>query len=237
MQAAAALQANRDSRSRNAVARPLAHRAHRCARAAHARRNAGAHGPHRRSRIAARALPGTRAGLRRGAPPLRDGVASREQAGRVARRSRRAACEGSRERRLPQSASAVVLCRTGDYDAAIPCTKRLVREYPHQARLWLSYGHALKTAGHTARAIEAYREAARLEPRLRRCVVEPGEPQDLPLHARGPRDDPRAARAQRAHARTTACTWTSRSARRWRTRANTPRPSNITVAATRSASR
>ena len=61
---------------------------------------------------------------------------------------------------------AVVLCRTGDYDAAIPVYEALVREYPHQARLWLSYGHALKTAGHTARAIEAYREAARLEPRF-----------------------------------------------------------------------
>jgi predicted Zn-dependent protease len=61
---------------------------------------------------------------------------------------------------------AVVLCRTGDYEAAIPVYEALVREYPHQARLWLSFGHALKTAGHSTRAIEAYREAARLEPRF-----------------------------------------------------------------------
>ncbi|KGQ19657.1 Sulfotransferase [Lysobacter dokdonensis DS-58] len=61
---------------------------------------------------------------------------------------------------------AVVLCRVGDYDAAIPVYDALVREYPHQPRLWLSFGHALKTAGHTARAIAAYREAARIEPRF-----------------------------------------------------------------------
>ncbi|MGO4551827.1 sulfotransferase [Lysobacter sp. 2RAF19] len=61
---------------------------------------------------------------------------------------------------------AVVLCRTGDYEAALPVYEALVREYPHQARLWLSFGHALKTAGHSARAIEAYREAARIEPRF-----------------------------------------------------------------------
>ena len=61
---------------------------------------------------------------------------------------------------------AVVLCRTGDYDSALELYDALVREYPHQARLWLSYGHALKTAGQTARAIDAYKQAAKLEPRF-----------------------------------------------------------------------
>jgi tetratricopeptide (TPR) repeat protein len=59
---------------------------------------------------------------------------------------------------------AVVLCRTGDYDTAIDLYDALSHEYPHNARLWLSFGHALKTAGHTARAIEAYRRAATLDP-------------------------------------------------------------------------
>jgi predicted Zn-dependent protease len=59
---------------------------------------------------------------------------------------------------------AVVLCRTGAYEDAIALYEGLVREYPQHARLWLSFGHALKTAGHAARAIEAYRRAAAIEP-------------------------------------------------------------------------
>lgn len=59
---------------------------------------------------------------------------------------------------------AVVLCRTCDYDAAIVLYEGIVAAYPEQPRLWLSFGHALKTAGHTARAIEAYRKAVALDP-------------------------------------------------------------------------
>ena len=59
---------------------------------------------------------------------------------------------------------AVVLCRTGDYDTAIGLYDALSREYPHNAKLWLGFGHALKTAGQSARAIEAYRRAATLDP-------------------------------------------------------------------------
>jgi predicted Zn-dependent protease len=59
---------------------------------------------------------------------------------------------------------AVVLCRTGDYDTALELYDGLSREYPHNARLWLSYGHALKTAGHSGRAIDAYRRAAAIDP-------------------------------------------------------------------------
>ncbi|BCT91334.1 hypothetical protein LYSHEL_03580 [Lysobacter helvus] len=59
---------------------------------------------------------------------------------------------------------AVVQCRTGDYDSAIALYEGLSKEYPRHARLWLSYGHALKTAGRTTDAIDAYRRAAALEP-------------------------------------------------------------------------
>ena len=59
---------------------------------------------------------------------------------------------------------AVVSSRTGDYDQAIALYEGLLHEYPEHARLWLSYGHALKTAGHTARAIAAYRQAATIDP-------------------------------------------------------------------------
>ena len=42
---------------------------------------------------------------------------------------------------------AVALCHTGDYEPAIDIYAELLREHPQQAPIWLSYGHALKTAG------------------------------------------------------------------------------------------
>ena len=59
---------------------------------------------------------------------------------------------------------AVVLCRLGDYAPAIAIYDGLVARYPHQAKLWLSLGHALKTEGERERAIAAYRRAIALEP-------------------------------------------------------------------------
>ena len=52
---------------------------------------------------------------------------------------------------------AAVLCRTGDYEPAIAIYDGLLAEHPEQAQVWLSLGHALKTAGHTERAISAFR--------------------------------------------------------------------------------
>ena len=51
---------------------------------------------------------------------------------------------------------AVALCHTGDYVTAIGLYDELLRQYAQQAPLWLSYGHALKTAGQSERAIAAY---------------------------------------------------------------------------------
>ncbi len=65
-----------------------------------------------------------------------------------------------------------------------------------QAKIWLSYGHALKTAGRQQDSIAAYRKSIELAPRPRRGLVEPREPEDVPLHAGRPRRDARAARAQ-----------------------------------------
>ncbi|WP_426663771.1 tetratricopeptide repeat-containing sulfotransferase family protein [Rhodanobacter aciditrophus] len=59
---------------------------------------------------------------------------------------------------------AVVLCRTGDYRTAIDLYAGLLDEHPDNASAWMSYGHALKTAGLTDRAIEAYRRALGLMP-------------------------------------------------------------------------
>ena len=59
---------------------------------------------------------------------------------------------------------AVILCRIGDYEPAIAIYAGLLREYPNHAKIWLSNGHALKTAGHQEKAIQAYRRSIGLEP-------------------------------------------------------------------------
>ena len=59
---------------------------------------------------------------------------------------------------------AVILCRIGDYAPAIEIYQRILAEYPRHARIWMSYGHALKTAGFQDRAVEAYRRSIVLEP-------------------------------------------------------------------------
>jgi tetratricopeptide (TPR) repeat protein len=59
---------------------------------------------------------------------------------------------------------AAVLCRIGDYEPAIRIYAELLEHYPRNAKVWVSHGHALKTAGHTERAIAAYRHGLELEP-------------------------------------------------------------------------
>ncbi|MFI4959812.1 MAG: sulfotransferase, partial [Lysobacterales bacterium] len=59
---------------------------------------------------------------------------------------------------------AAVLCRIGDYEPAIRIYTDLLEHYPRNAKVWVSYGHALKTAGHGDRAIDAYRQSLQLEP-------------------------------------------------------------------------
>jgi tetratricopeptide (TPR) repeat protein len=58
---------------------------------------------------------------------------------------------------------AVVLCRIGEYAPAIEIYARILDEYPRHAKIWLSYGHALKTAGHQERSIEAYRQCIAID--------------------------------------------------------------------------
>ena len=59
---------------------------------------------------------------------------------------------------------AVGLCHTGDYGTAIGIYDALLREFPRHAPTWLSYGHALKTAGHQERSIAAYLKCIALDP-------------------------------------------------------------------------
>ena len=61
---------------------------------------------------------------------------------------------------------AAVLAGIGEYARATEIYVGVLKEYPGQARIWLSYGHALKTAGQVPEGIGAYRRALELDPRL-----------------------------------------------------------------------
>ena len=61
---------------------------------------------------------------------------------------------------------AAVLAGIGEYARAIEIYVAVLKEYPSQARIWLSYGHALKTAGQVPEGISAYRRALELDRRL-----------------------------------------------------------------------
>ncbi|WP_129775177.1 tetratricopeptide repeat-containing sulfotransferase family protein [Peristeroidobacter soli] len=61
---------------------------------------------------------------------------------------------------------AAVLGRVGDYDRALKIYAGVVKEYPSNAKVWMSYGHALKTAGRQGECVTTYRRAIELSPQL-----------------------------------------------------------------------
>ncbi|MGH8311299.1 MAG: sulfotransferase, partial [Steroidobacteraceae bacterium] len=61
---------------------------------------------------------------------------------------------------------AAILARIGEYDRSIEIYAGVLAEYPHQAKAWMSYGHALKTAGHQNDCVNAYRKCIALMPSL-----------------------------------------------------------------------
>ncbi|HET7809991.1 MAG TPA: sulfotransferase [Steroidobacteraceae bacterium] len=61
---------------------------------------------------------------------------------------------------------ATVHGRIGDYEESIRLYRAVLRDYPRQPKVWMSLGHALKTANHNAEAIEAYRRCIGLAPEL-----------------------------------------------------------------------
>ncbi len=62
--------------------------------------------------------------------------------------------------------AASLAARLGDMARAIGIYEGVLREYPRQPKLWMSYGHTLKTAGRSADAIDAYRRCLGLAPHL-----------------------------------------------------------------------
>lgn len=61
---------------------------------------------------------------------------------------------------------AVILVRIGELERALALFAGLVESHPDEPEIWLSYGHALATAGRDAQAVTAYRRAAALTPQL-----------------------------------------------------------------------
>ena len=59
---------------------------------------------------------------------------------------------------------AVVLGRIGDYERALPIYEEVLRAQPEHPKIWMSYGHSLKTAGRQDDGVRAYRRTVELEP-------------------------------------------------------------------------
>ena len=59
---------------------------------------------------------------------------------------------------------AAILCRLGDYAEGIALYAGLLEQFLDNARVWMSQGHALKTAGRQDEAIAAYRRSLALDP-------------------------------------------------------------------------
>src|SRR5450631_3207575 len=60
---------------------------------------------------------------------------------------------------------AVVLANIGDFQESLDIYADVLAKHPDQARIWMSYGHALATAGRQAESIAAYRRCIALTPR------------------------------------------------------------------------
>jgi len=61
---------------------------------------------------------------------------------------------------------AAALGRIGEYEAAIRLYASVVKDQPRQPKVWMSYGHALKTVGRQAEAVDAYRRCVALAPQF-----------------------------------------------------------------------
>ncbi|MEQ1930299.1 MAG: sulfotransferase [Parvularculaceae bacterium] len=64
------------------------------------------------------------------------------------------------------SLRAAALVRIGEYDEALKSYDAVLAQLPGNARIWMSYGHALKTVARQPEAISAYERAIGLAPSL-----------------------------------------------------------------------
>jgi len=61
---------------------------------------------------------------------------------------------------------AAILVRIGEYQQSIEIYEAVLGDYPQQPKIWMSYGHALKTKGREDDSIAAYRKSIELLPTL-----------------------------------------------------------------------
>ncbi len=65
-----------------------------------------------------------------------------------------------------ESLKAAALGRIGGYEEAVGLYRQLTARLPTHAKLWMSYGHMLKTVGDQDGSVSAYRKALDVEPTL-----------------------------------------------------------------------
>jgi predicted Zn-dependent protease len=61
---------------------------------------------------------------------------------------------------------AAILANMGEYAGSIEVYETVLREHPQQPKIWMSYGHALKTARGQQASVAAYRRAIEMDPTL-----------------------------------------------------------------------
>jgi tetratricopeptide (TPR) repeat protein len=61
---------------------------------------------------------------------------------------------------------AAVLANLGDYADSIQVYENVLRDFPLQPKVWMSLGHALRTAGRLSEGVAAYRRAIDMDPVL-----------------------------------------------------------------------
>lgn len=72
---------------------------------------------------------------------------------------------GDPDNAVHRNLKAAALGRVGGYEEAIALYEEVLKHYP-QPKIWMSYGHVLKTVGRQADAIGAYRQALTITPGL-----------------------------------------------------------------------
>jgi predicted Zn-dependent protease len=74
----------------------------------------------------------------------------------------------AREPRNPnyRNLKAAILAHLGEYAGSISVYESVLKEFPNQPKIWMSYGHSLKTAGRQDDCIAAYRQAIAMDPKL-----------------------------------------------------------------------
>jgi tetratricopeptide (TPR) repeat protein len=65
-----------------------------------------------------------------------------------------------------QNLKAAALGRVGSYEEAIGIYEQVLVKMPRQPKVWMSYGHALKTVGRQEDSLKAYRQALAIAPTL-----------------------------------------------------------------------